>query len=166
MLIENLLSALANDFKKMNIDDEQSNFALYKSERLKKFVVTKSYFSENSFSDWKNDDYEELRKIYETLERKYRYNFYYLIILDIDETLSEETYLTISEFEKDEYICKKLVIKSILDIKRLPFLNNEEKEISSNLLDFNETFIELLNKNLEIPKNIKEEFFKELPTCE
>ena len=118
-------------------------------------IAFKNYINEIHFKNWVDKDKIILVALLRLLNNIKKNNFYFLINLNINNdsvdgnnNLLEE----INKLEKDSKICKKYVIISEDDLKRIPFLYETDVEVPQ-MLDYETKFKDKLKKINNITEN-------------
>lgn len=138
---------------------EQLNISIWASDS--KLVLVKEYRTKSSLIDWKLQDHIYISSVLQYFPNKYINNLYFFMVLDFN---SDETALRleINKIEKNDFVCKKYVLKNEDDMNRVPFLMNliietEEfsfdKKFQERIVKFKEGIGEDKFLNLEIILN-------------
>ncbi|HDX9674315.1 hypothetical protein PDL02_20600 [Bacillus cereus group sp. LD113LC] len=127
-----------------------------------RYIVTKGYSSEAQLSTWLFDQII-ISFIYDSIPTRYRNNLYFLLVVEFENSTKKELSWKITEIEKNDRVCRKYVIESMEDLKRVPALNNNFMENKEELFDFEKEFKNRLFTNSaaidqygEITQRIKE----------
>lgn len=146
MIYESIISEFENsDFEYQN-DFVDKKIEVYKNKRSMKTVVLQRYFTETQLKEWEKG-VKDILGIFTQLKGKERYNFYYILILEKEEKISKVSKLIINEIERNDEICKKIVIYKIEDIERIPFLEKGIQKKINFKINFTEKIVEKIIKN-------------------
>lgn len=102
-----------------------------------RIVFMKEYRVSKDLLRWNTNDQSVISDVLEFIPNKLLNNLYFFIILDFtfDDT---EIKLMINKIEKNDLIAKKVVLKNIDDVVKIPFLNDGNFE--SQTFNFDEKF--------------------------
>lgn len=102
-----------------------------------RIIFFKEYKISKDLLGWNTNDQSVISEALEFIPNKLMNNLYFFLVINfkIDET---ETKLTINKIEKNDLIAKKVVLKNITDLTRLPFLN--DITVESVIFNFDEKF--------------------------
>ncbi|KAA0948705.1 hypothetical protein FQ087_17080 [Sporosarcina sp. ANT_H38] len=120
----------------------ERNLEVWKND--KRCMVTKEYTSEAQLKSWFVDQII-ISFVYDSIPAKYRNNLYFLLIINTG--MKKYSVPTLNmEIEKDYRVCRKYVIESLEDLKRVPSLNDNFGQGIIDPLNFDKEFIVNLNK--------------------
>ncbi|WP_270276418.1 ABC-three component system middle component 1 [Enterococcus casseliflavus] len=102
-----------------------------------RIIFFKEYKISKDLLGWNTNDQSVISEALEFIPNKLMNNLYFFLVINfkIDET---EIKLTINKIEKNDLIAKKVVLKNITDLTRLPFLN--DITVESVIFNFDEKF--------------------------
>lgn len=132
------------------ISNKDLNMQVWKTKS--RVIVIKEYRTESSFLNWLQNDQPAIGELYTNLDNKFKNNLYYFMIINFNPE-SMLTRLEINKAQKNEFVCKKYVIKNNNDIQKIPFLK-ETKE-NHRTFNFDEQFkydLVEINKDEQIEK--------------
>lgn len=125
-LIDNI--EIMSKLQEKNID------AWANSQRI---IFLKDYKVSKDLLVWNMNDQSVISEALEFIPNKLMNNIYFFLVIDF-QIEESETKLTINKIEKNDLIAKKVVLKSINDLTRLPFLN--DVTVESVIFNFDEKF--------------------------
>ncbi|HDR4495704.1 TPA: ABC-three component system middle component 1 [Bacillus anthracis] len=111
-----------------------------------RYIVTKSYTSIAQLSDWLYDQIA-ISFIYDAIPAHSRNNLYFLLVVDFKSERNKEMVWKITEIEKNDRVCRKYVVETKKDLKRVPALNNNFMESDVESIDFERFFKRRLFNN-------------------
>lgn len=102
-----------------------------------RIIFFKEYKISKDLLGWNTNDQSVISEALKFIPNKLMNNLYFFLVINfkIDET---EIKLTINKIEKNDLIAKKVVLKNITDLTRLPFLN--DITVESVIFNFDEKF--------------------------
>lgn len=108
-------------------------------------IVLKEYRTESSFLEWLEGDQPIIGEIYTELPSDLKNNLYFFMIINfIPDSLS--TRMEINRAQKNQYVCKKYILRTSYDVDKIPFLKNRHTDTQE--IDFDSKFkIHLNEKN-------------------
>lgn len=130
---------------------EKSNMQYWYSDQ--RVIVVKEYRTESSFLEWLEDDQPIIGEIYTNLTSELKNNLYFFMIINFrPDSLS--TRLEINRAQKNQYVCKKYVIKATSDLDKIPFLKT--RYVDTKRFDFDSKFKSYLNEKNEKDSTIED----------
>lgn len=123
---------------------EKNNMQYWHNDQ--RVIVVKEYRTESSFLEWLEDDQPIIGEIYTNLPSDLKNNLYFFMIINfIPDSLP--TRLEINRAQKNQYVCKKYVIKATSDLDKIPFLKT--RYVDTKRFDFDSKFKSYLNEKNE-----------------
>lgn len=128
-------------------------------------IFIKEFRTESSFYDWKNDQ-AIIASQYNNFTSKQRKNLYFFMIVNFTSN-NERFFLEINKVEKDYFVCKKYVLKSVNDLENIPFLLNVDlqKQVEFDYIKtFKDTItnIDILHKEAPINEAVDRQHYKKV----
>ena len=130
-----------------------------------KAVVIKEYRTVTSFYEWLTNDQPFIAALYDSLLSHLRKNLYFLLVVNFSLQKDNDINLEINKAEKNDFVCKKYILKSMNDLNKIPFLNNRviEKSNFNYELEFKKTITDINTvSNIANEKNFSTESFYSL----
>ncbi|MGW8423990.1 ABC-three component system middle component 1 [Peribacillus simplex] len=152
------------DYSEVFFDDQALKIRLRERnlevwENDKKCMVTKEYTSKAQLSSWFIDQII-ISFVYDSIQAKYRNNLYFLLIINLKEEEENSFSNLINEIEKDNKVCRKYVIRTLDDLKRVPSLNDNFGQSNNKPIDFDSEFkknlFEESNEDEVLSKRVKD----------
>lgn len=114
-----------------------------------RYIVTKSYMSKAQLENWLHDQII-ISFIYDFIPARFRNNLYFLLVIDFKNERNREMDWMITEIEKNDRVCRKYVVETREDLKRVPALNHNFMEVNQESIVFEKKFKNRLFRNKQI----------------
>lgn len=157
---------LDKSYEVINVDDRygelyDNNIQIFGNDS--RIICIKEFRTESSFYDWKNDQ-AIIASHYNNFSSKQKKNLYFFLVVNFISN-NEELILEINKVEKDYFVCKKYVLKSVNDLANIPFLLNtdQHKQVEFDYIKtFKDTItnIDILHKEVPINDQIDRQHYK------
>lgn len=128
-------------------------------------IFLKEFRTESSFYDWKNDQ-AIIASHYNNFNSKQRKNLYFFMIVNFT-SYNERFLLEMNKVEKDYFVCKKYVLRSVNDLENIPFLLNVDLQMQVEF-DYIKTFketitnIDILHEETPINEAVDRQHYKKV----